>query len=193
MKKFVLFFSLVFMVFSVFPIEKQQILKVDSVGNLVVGSSLIKLTSEQLYKVDSVLAKKLGINDSIAKVKADSLAVIGKIEQQKVIDDPNASKSEKAIATIMAALLTLLGFIYKIFKNKVFDNEILKRFFGETPKFWRRVSWLSVIILFLSLSLIGIDQVFVTFLSTTLLSILYYMITICFTIFVTARFTLKQK
>jgi hypothetical protein len=167
-------------------------IKIDEGGNLIVGENSIKLTPEQLFKVDSMLAKKLGLNDSIAKAKADSLATIGKAEQKAIIDDPTSTKSEKTIATILGALLALLGFISNLFKNKQFTGELAKRFFGETPKFWQKVSWVSAIGLFIFLILIGIDTLFVPFMSATFLSICYYAITIFFGVFLAARFTIKN-
>lgn len=167
-------------------------IKIDDQGNLIVGQNSIKLTPEQLYKVDSMLAKKLGLNDSIAKAKADSLAKIGIAEQKAIIDNPDSTKGEKTIATILSALLALLGFVSKMFKNKQFNGELAKRFFGETPKFWQKVSWVSAITLFVFLILIGIDTLFVPFLSATFASICYYMITICFAVFLAARFTITH-
>jgi hypothetical protein len=138
-----------------------------------------------------MFAKKMGLNDSIAKVKADSLKVQALADQKKIQEDPESTSLQKFLSYIMSGLILLLGFLSKAFKNKQFDMIMLKRFFGETPAFWKKVAWASVITLFLALGCIFVDSTCYKFLSVTGATIIYYLIAICFALFVAARFTLK--
>ena len=165
MKKLLILISLFFVCFSLKTYSDPTVTKIDSCGVVVVNGKSIKLTPDQIFSIDSTLAKKIGLNDSIAKAKADSIAKIEKAEIQKIKDDPKSTTKEKTIATIMGAVLTLLGLLSGLLKNKTFDNVFLKRFFGETPNFWKNVSWVSAIVLFISLFLVGVDTLFISFLN----------------------------
>lgn len=153
----------------------------------------VTLTPEQLMQVNDSLMKTIGLNDSIAKAQADSLQKIALEAQKQVIENPESTGLQKLFAWVSSALLLLLGFISTMFKNGQFNGEILQRFFGETPAFWKKVSWGSAITMFISLAAIAINDYVYKFMPVTLQTIALYLVVICFFLWGAAKMTTTKK